>query len=312
MENYKEILAVIGRSLLIVIAALFIVISAAGIVGVWHVNRVATDVTLKVFSVVETGVSIGSSGVNQALTKVADARAENAQTEDDLKTLGSNIQENHPALTALSERLDTQLAPTVEKIQSTLEPVQEAMVKLNAVLTIANSVPYVQEKAPDLKEAQAALKTVLGLQADIQQLRTTLREAAEGKSDELTQQTMGLLLNITDRIDQRLAQTQSNLEELQDQINELSQRIAAQKAEILFILNLTAVIITLMFLWLIYTQIVVISDQVRKLRGGPECPECPEIGEPPSSLPPGPTAPEPAATSLPDADPDIAQSLSSD
>jgi len=163
------------------------------------------------------------------------------------------------------------------------------------------------------------LKTVLGLQADIQQLRTTLRAAAEGKADEMTGQTMELLINIADRVDQRLAQTQGNLEEVQNQINELSQRIAAQKSEILFALNLAAVIATLMYLWLIYSQIVVIGAQVRKLRGERKCPECPEIEGTDQPQQPAPVAavaapvePAPGTAPLPEPDSDTTQSSTSD
>ena len=295
MEKTKHILAIIGRSLLILMAALFILIGIAGIGGTWYVNRVATNVTLKLFSVVETGVSVADTGVGQALTRVIDSRSEIAQTEEDITTLGKNLKENHPALTALSERLETQLAPTVDKIRSTLEPVKEGLVSVDAVLSVANSIPYFQEKAPGLQDAQDALRNIANLQADVTQLRTTIRAVAEGKSDTLTDETTTLLLNITGRVDERLARTQGNLEKLQEAVIELQTRIAQKKARLLFIYNLSAVLISLLFLWLIYSQVVVISAQVRKIRGV----GCPEVG--PEPLPePEAAAPDLAEISAPD------------
>ncbi len=298
----KHVLVIIGRSLLIAIAVLFILVSIGGIVGTWYANRVATDVTLKVFSVVESGVSIGESGVGQALTKVRDSRAEIAQTETDIKTLSTNIKENHPALTALSERVDAQLAPGIEKIENTLAPVREGLIAVDATLTIANSIPYVRENAPELQQVQDAMENLSNLRADVQQLRATLRAEAEGQADELTEQTTQLLLDIAGRVDVRLAKIQTDLETVQSEIDALSQRIAQRKSKLLFILNLTAVLLTLVFVWLIYTQIVVIGAQVRKLRGEPKCPECPEVeGAVPLPAAPAAAVTAPVASSAPPA-----------
>jgi len=285
MGKTKHILAIIGRSLLILIAVLFILLSIAGIGGVWYVNRVATDVTLKVFSVVESGVSISDSGVNQALVKVKDSRSEIMQTQEDIDTLGQSLKENHPALTALGQRLDNRLAPSVEKIRSVLEPVRDGLMAVDSVLTVANSIPYFQEKAPGLQDAQDALDNVSSLSADITQLRTTIRAAAEGKADALTDETTTLLLNITKRIDDRLAQTQGNLEQVQNKINALQEEIARKKARLLFIYNMTAALFSLLFLWLIYSQVVVISVQVQKLRGGSQQDSAVAL-PPPDDVPP--------------------------
>lgn len=268
MEKTKHILAIIGRSLMILMAVLFILIGIAGIGGAWYANRVATNVTLKLFSVVETGVSVAETGVSRSLTRVMDSRSEITQTEEDITTLGKNLKENRPALTALSNRLDTRLAPAVDNIQSTLEPVQEGLTSVNAVLSVANSIPYFQEKAPGLQDIQDALDTITSLGADITQLRTTIRAAAEGKADTLTDETTTLLLNITQRIDDRLAQTQGNLEQVQNKVNALQEEIARKKARLLFIYNMSAALLSLLFLWLIYSQVVVIMVQVKKLRGG--------------------------------------------
>ena len=282
MNSSKRVLGVIGRSLLIAIAVLFILFSISGIAGTWYVNRVLVNVTNQVFTVVESGVSVANSGVTAALNKVKEARSELAQTEQDINTLGTNLKENHPALVALSERLDTRLAPTVDKIQSVLEPVQEGLAGMDAVLTVANSLPYFQEKAPGLQELQDSLQNLTSLQADVQQLRTTLRAAAEGKADALTDETTALLLQLVQRADDRLARTQDNLQTLLDKIAELQNRIAKKRTEILFMLNMAALLLTLLYLWIIYSQVVVIRVQVGKIRNARKAEEPPS---PPDEAP---------------------------
>ena len=262
----KKIPGILGRSLLIGVAGLFILLSIGGVAGVWYVNRQAVHVTLAVFSVVGNGVAVVDSGVSRVLEHVKDARSEITLTTQDITTLSQNLKDNHPGLVALSERLETRLAPAVDRIQTQLAPVQEGVAGVDAVLTVANSLPYFQEKAPGLQPIQDALQDVAGLSADVRQLRTTLRAAAEGRADAMTDETAALLLRIAKRVDDRLARIQTRLQDLLNQIEALQERIAQKKVRILFTLNLIAAFITLMFLWIIYSQIVVIREQVRGWR----------------------------------------------
>ncbi len=284
MSKQRRMSAMIGRSLLIVLAVLFILFSLAGIGGTWYVNRVLTNITLQIFTVVESGVSLADNGIGMALDKVKESRSEIALTQQDIETLGTNLKANHPGLTALSERLDTRLAPTVENLQTVLAPVKDALVTINSVLAVANEVPFMREQAPGLEDAQEAIENVLDMQADVQQLRTTLRAAAEGKADVLTDQTTAVLLRLAERIDTRLAKTQANLEAVQAKIQELQREIAARKARLLFLFNLGAVLITLAFIWIIYSQIVVIRAQIERWpRSSQTMSSIPDDALPPSS-----------------------------
>ncbi len=266
MKTAKRILAVIGRSLLIALSVLVILLSIAGMFGAWYADKEATNITLKLFSVVETGVSVVDSGVSQALDRVSESRNEITQLKTDIETLGQNLEKNKPVLTSLSERLDTKLAPAINRIQAVIGPVQDGLVAADAVLSVANSVPFFQEKAPRLQNIQDTIQTVQDTGADVQQLRVIIREAAAGKSTSLTEQGVKVLLDTAGRIDDRLATIQSDLEDLQAQVDALSERIAAKKAALLLIYNLTAAFLTLLFAWVIYSQVVVIIAQIGKLR----------------------------------------------
>ena len=75
----------IGRALIILIAVLVIVLSAAGIYGAWYVNRTVTDMTLKVFSVVDIGVAVAETGVTRVDTLVQGGRTEVQQAEQTIE-----------------------------------------------------------------------------------------------------------------------------------------------------------------------------------------------------------------------------------
>jgi hypothetical protein len=248
----------IGRVLIVVIAVLVIVISLGGIVGAWGISSAVSNVTLKVFSVIQTGAEVVDAAASRVETLVQTARSEVQQASDMVTTAASNLQENRPVLMALSERLETRLGPTVDKVQEAVAPVHDVLVTVSSAVSFANSVPFIQERAPRLEQLDQTLTQLSGLAADVQQLRTTLRAAVTEKADELTQGVATALIDLATRIDGRLAETQSNVQALQSDIAALQGRMQTLQSALLLAFNLSALLATLIYIWVIYSQVVVI------------------------------------------------------
>jgi predicted nucleic acid-binding Zn-ribbon protein len=255
-----------GRVLAFITAIVFIVFSIGGIVGAWWLSSIASDVTLKVFSVVETGIGVVDAGVTRVETLIDTSRTEVQQAEQTITTIASNLQANHPVLTALSTRLETRLGPTVDNVQEAIAPVRDALVSVSNVVSIANSIPFIQEQAPAIDKLDNTLNRLGDTAADVQQLRNTLRAAATGQADQITQETATTLTDLTSRIDARLTEIQANVQEIQAEIEALQVRLQTLKSRLLLIYDLAAILVTLMFLWVIYSQYIVIRHHIRRFR----------------------------------------------
>lgn len=292
-----RVLKQIGRVLLILIAVLVLVISLGGIVGAWWANSVASDVTNRVFSVVNSGVTVAETGVQRAGQLVGDGRAEVQNASDTVTAVGQNLQENSPVLTALNDRLETRLGPTVELISTTLEPAVNALNTVDQVLGVLNAIPFIQQDTPKLDKLSAAVDGLIQLGADVEQFRTTLSETVVGGKNELTSEAVTVVTDIATRIDTRLAGLEEAIQGVQTGIDDLQVRSAALNSRLLRIYDLAALALTLFLLWVIYSQIVVIRNQWRGLRtsGG--------AGSEAAALPPASPAPaiveSPAASAVP-------------
>ncbi len=251
-------LKILGRIFVLVVALLVIVLCLGGIFGAWWVSSTASDVTLKVFSVVKTGTDIVDSAVGRVDTLVQTARSEVQQAGETVNTVAGNLQANHPVLTALSDRLEARLGPTVDNIQVAIAPVHDALVTVSTALTFANSIPFIQERAPRLDQLEQTTTRLSALAADVLQFRTTLRTAVTEQADQLTQQAATALTNLASRIDGELASIQSDVEALQSDVAALQARLQALQSRLLVTYNLVALAATLLFLWVIYSQVVVI------------------------------------------------------
>jgi hypothetical protein len=256
----------------ITIALLFVGLSLFGIFGAWFVDRKATDVALKGFGLIETGVQVVDAGVGRVNELVATSRMEVRQASETITAVGAQPQANRPVLNALNERLETSLAPRIEQMQKVLAPVRDALKNVADAVSLLSSLPMMSDRAPRLAALDDAFNRLEELSADGKQLRGTLRELVAGQNGAVTAETLASLNALAQRIDTRLAKVQANVQGVRDDIAALQVRLDTRKSRLLLAFNLVAFLSTLMLIWIVYTQIVVIQHQwirVRRLAARP-------------------------------------------
>jgi len=250
----------------ITIAVLFIGLSLVGIFGAWFVDRKATDVALKGFGLIETGVQVVDAGVRRVNELVATSRTEVQQASETITAVGAKAQANSPVLNALNERLETNLAPRIAKMQQVLAPVREALGNVGNAVSLLNSLPMMADRAPRLAALDDAFSRLEELSADAKQLRGTLRALVAGENNDVTAETLVTLNGLTQRIDTRLGEAQANVHGVQADIDALQVRLDTRKSRLLLAFNLVALLSTLMLTWIVYTQIVVILHHWTRVR----------------------------------------------
>ncbi len=251
------------RSAAITVAMLFIGLSLFGILGAWWVERRAAEIALKGFGLVETAVGVVDAGVARVDGLIATSRTEVRQASETITAIGARAQANSPVLGALNERLETNLAPRLAQMQQALAPVRDAVGIIVHMVSLLNSFPGMADRAPRLAALDETFDRLQGLSTDTMQLRGTLRAlVAEQKSD-LTRETVATLNALTQRIDTRLGEVQTSVQGVRADIDALQARFDTRKSRVLFVFNLLALLATLMLIWVLYSQIVVIRHHRR-------------------------------------------------
>jgi hypothetical protein len=249
-----------ARSAAVTVAVLFIGLSLLGILGVWVIDRRATEVVRKGFGIVETAVGVVDAGVARVDDLITTSRTEVRQASETITAVGSRAEANGPVLNALNERLETSLAPRITQMREALAPVRDAVGTIGNVVSLVSSLPTMAERAPRLAELDETLKRLEGLSADTAQLRATLRALVVEHKSDLTPETVATLSGLTKRIDTRLGEVQASVQGVQADIAALQIRMDTRKSRLLFVFNLVALLATLMLAWILYSQIVVIRS----------------------------------------------------
>jgi len=260
------------RLVAIALAVIFILLSLVGICGVWWIDRKATDVALKAFGLIETGVSVVDAGVGRAHDLVATSRTEVREALETVTAVGEQAQANSPVLIALNERLETRLTPRIAQMQQVLAPVREAVGNIGNAVSLLSSLPMMADRGPRLAALDETFTRIEEMSADASQLRGTLRAMVEQKG-EIAPQTVATLNTLTQRIDTRLGEVQTNVKGVQTEIGALKGRLDKRKSRLLFVFNLAAFVFTLLIAWILYTQVVVLRHHWVRVRRRVERPE---------------------------------------
>lgn len=264
-EHSVRTLEKIARFGAIALAVLFMGLSLCGVFGAWFVSRKATDVALKGFGVMEIGVGVVDAGVGQVNDLITKSRTEVRQAAETIGTVGARAQANRPVLNALSERLETSLAPRVAQMQQVLVPVRDAVGTVGNAVSLLNSLPLMADRVPRLAALDDTFSRLEELTADTTQLRGTLRAVVEQKGD-VAAETVAALEGLLQRIDTRLGEVQANVQAVRADAAALQVRLDRRKSRLLFVFNLLAMISTLMLAWAVYTQVVVMLHHRGRLR----------------------------------------------
>jgi len=246
------------RSAAITVAVLFIGLSLFAIVGVWFVDRKATEISRKGFGLVGTAVGVVDAGVGRADDLIATSRTEVQQAAESISTLGAQAQANSPALNALTERLETNLGPRIAQMQQVLAPVRDAMGSVANAVSMLNALPMLADRAPRLAALDDTFNRLEEMSADATQLRGTLRGLVTAQNSDVNAETVATLNRLTQRINTRLGEVQAKLQDVRADIDALQARLDTRESRLLFVFNLLALLATLMLAWILYCQIVVI------------------------------------------------------
>jgi hypothetical protein len=267
--NQQSVLPILERTTrfaAIALAVLFIGLSLFGIFGAWFVDRRATDVALKVFGLIETGVGVVDAGVGRVDDLIATSRTEVRQAAETITAVSAQTRANSPVLNALNERLETSLAPRITQMQQVLAPVRDAVGTVGNTLSLLNSVPMMADRAPRLAALDDAFNRLEGLSADATQLRGTLRALVVEQKSDIAPETVAALKGLTQRIDNRLGEVQANVQAVRADVAALQVRLDKRKFRLLFVFNLVALLSTLMLAWIVYTQVIVIQHHWARVR----------------------------------------------
>lgn len=265
-------------AMVIFLSCLIMLVSLASIIGVWVIQRPIAEAAVSVFKIVENTSIAVRQPIDRVGQTLAVLEAETAEIADASQQLSQNVTDKGLVMVLLPEEKEQQLIETATSLRETFDAIRTSIVTGLEFYRSISNIPFVN--LPGLSEDQmleieSSITQTQELAATLRSQIADIRAGVSGAIDKV-ENTASVLTEEIQGIREAFAQVDSNLAELEA----LSIRL---QGIIPGILVTVAVILTLLFVFLIFTQVEVILLYIARWRQLEQVQES-TAGEPPAPM----------------------------
>jgi len=248
MSTFNRILAWI----LIIISVFGILVCALGIAGSWMINNSLTQEILGLLSRADTALARVENTLTLADAQLKDASSAIATVQEAAAKLGDRIEKNSPVLDRISQILQDELGPTVNKGRDAFLQIEERIQVVNNAIETVNALPGIQLSTLDLQLEGPREKVAL-VADSVQQLQQSVADFRAG-----IVQSLAPFMEKLDRIAGFLSGLDEDVNTYLKQVNNLQTALSNTQANIPSIIHRITLMITFLFLWIILAQLALV------------------------------------------------------
>jgi hypothetical protein len=248
-------------SLVIGMSGLILLLGVAGIIGVWVVERPMSDAAVTLLSVVEKSTVAIRTSISKADQTLAELEAKTAEISDASNKIRQNVDDKGLVLTLLPEEKEKQFVETVNSARDTYTGIRASIAEGLDLYRSINRIPFVSLPGLSDDQMDKVENSMTQIQVLVETLRSgmaDLRSGVAGTIDKVVG-AANLLGDEINRIQDELAQIDSKLAALETFSIQMQQVIPG-------IFMAAAIVLTLVEVFLIFTQVEVIRLYLARWR----------------------------------------------
>jgi methyl-accepting chemotaxis protein len=246
-------------TIVIVICSLIVLLNAAGIIGVWMVQRPITDTAVNILRIVHDTSGTVRQGISRVDDTLAILEAGTTEIAKNSQQLSQNVTDKGLVMVLLPEEKEQQLSNNADEIKVTFEGVRESIAKGMDLYRSVNSLPFVSLPILSNDQMGDIESTVTNIQDSVSNLRSTITDFRSGVSGGIdkVEITASNLSSEIGRGRESLDQLDTKLVALELQSNRLQEVIPC-------LLVILAVLLSVILAFVIFTQVEVIRLYVAR------------------------------------------------
>jgi hypothetical protein len=255
----KRILRKLWYGLAITLSVLVLLFSTVGVIGTWIFEQTLVDVTQNLLNATAKtagGIRVVAARIDQQSGELR--QVSSAVSAVSLK-IGQNIEDKGLARTLLPAEQEQKLNATIDNIQKTLSNVREFLTAGISMYRSINRLPFVSLPGLSDDTVTEIVQTVADTQATMEELRQSVQDFRAGVA-----QGIDRITQAADRVTQGLDDLSAKLSELDRALASLQDLAMQLEASVPLAFGLAAVLLTILMVYIGYTQVEIIRLLVRR------------------------------------------------
>jgi uncharacterized phage infection (PIP) family protein YhgE len=247
MAVFKRIVAGIA----LILAALFLLLSLAGGVGVWLVKEPLTDRATALFGRIDTTLDLAARGLDQAQASLARAAERLDAVQQEQQKLAGGPRNTSPTRRVLARTVQQRVAPQIGDAQVKVQAFAEATIVVNSVWEDLGNLPFLSTSGLDagrLNDITSRLSDVTSSAWELSRLLGDSEADADAEREQFS------------RIEQALKTPQGWLTDYEPRRALVRQRAEVLKSQTLTWIGPATVVASLVCFWIALSQVSLLAN----------------------------------------------------
>jgi chromosome segregation ATPase len=259
MSILKRILLYVGM----VTSSIILLLCLVGIIGVWAINKPATETILRVLAPIDAALERVEGISNRSATTLTEVSVALDTAEARVQQMGNQISEANLVLETISMLVGQDVRPKIDSAADSIRAVYDTLAAIEEAIDSFNAIPFVGLAVPGSEE--------------VAQLRTGMEDAAVEVNtliESSQQKKVATVAEVVDRVTGSLERIRTRVEGIEARVGELDARVGRVREEIAGMQNqvplwidISSAVATLLLAWLIFSQVAVFVLCLKHLQG---------------------------------------------
>jgi outer membrane murein-binding lipoprotein Lpp len=240
----------LGGVLIMVVAALILLSSVGGVFCIWVLKGKAARLTTAVFAPLESGLDTTDQALEKVNTRVSNARDRVSNAQELVGQLDQPPVANGAVLSAISETVGTRLEPSIDQLQASMSNAVGLVSGVNNSVAAINDLFRVN--LPTLTNEIQTLDARISI----------LRERVQEVRTDVAAMIQGTLQMPAARMNSRLANLASGLQDIQavvskylGKVRQIKAGLTTLKSNISTAITIGSVVGTIFLVWIAISQV---------------------------------------------------------
>jgi hypothetical protein len=237
----------------IFLSSLLLLLSVAGIVGIWVTQHAVSDAIVQLLdsvSNVTSNLRQTAQTVDQKLASMEDiANSISAASA----SLSQQVADQGLIQLLLPEQQTQNLAELSASVKEAITTLQEILASIKTIYQTIDSIPFVNLPAPSQDQIDKFGESISTIQSAVDAVTNAITSFRAGASEKIS-----IVTQAVDQLSGKLTDARARLAELDASLANVQEKLAQLQQIVVVALFLMAIFVSLFLIWVIYTQVEII------------------------------------------------------
>lgn len=257
VEAQKEKAPIFKRILLyaaIVISVLFLLLSLAGIIGGWAINKPVTETiqtVLTSFDAALTRMEEVSVNAGAALSETSTALEDADQR---VQEAGEELADTNLVLEVVSRIVGEDIEPNTDRARDNFVAIYDTVVAIEEAIEAINSIPFVNLEIPGSEEIASIRTGMEEIAVGVTELKDEIQQRREDRAENLVE----AISTPINRLNTRVEEMTSRISDIETRLGLAIERTEQVNSRVPLWIDIVSILNTLLFAWFMFSQGAVI------------------------------------------------------